>query len=235
MANVCAITDALAEAQYYSLQKLNRKFEALRRLAQQLEALGDLSTLIPNITDLVPVLDIDISTYTELASACPFLNLPAFNEASLEQLRREVITAYDRLVRNVLNHPWTRMGQLQEQLSMYQQRVNALFAQGAQYLQCLQAACQAAQSTGRFLSRVSADDITKEFGKYTDNFVSKGGQVLTESGQAKYAQAVDTVEAMRDLGSEVTPSFAVSKAAATAAASAPPASSSEENNVSLVP
>ncbi len=215
MAGFCDITDALAEAQYYVLRRINNKFEALRRLGELLEQLGDLSNLIPQISQLIPVIDIDLSIYTNLRSNCPFLNLPAADETSLENLRNQVITAYSTLTAGLLNHPWMRMGKLQDQLSKYQQKVNAAFAEGGQYIQCLQAACQAAQQTGQFLTRVSQADIANEFSRYGRNFVDNAGQVLNESALAKYDQTVAAVNQMKSLGAEVAQDYSTAKAAVT--------------------
>lgn len=237
MAGVCDITDALAEAQFYVLQRINRKFEALRRLGQLLEQLGDLSNLIPQISNLIPVIDIDLSLYTNLRSNCPFLNLPAASEASLENLRQQVITAYSTLTGNLLNHPWMRMGQLQDQLSKYQQQVNAAFAEGGQYIQCLQAACQTARATGQFLTRVSQTQIDAEFARFGRNFVDNAGQVLNDAATAKYDQVVATVNQMRELGADVGTDYKTAKAAVTAqtAATSTQTTDSPNTNIATVP
>ena len=213
MAGFCDITDALAEAQFYILRRLNKKFEALRRLAELLEQLGDLSNLIPNISSLIPIVDINFDIYTNLVSNCPFLGLPNVNEASLEGLRNQVLTAYNTLTRDLLNHPWLRMGKLQDQLTKAQQQLNSAFAEGGQYLQCLQAACQAAQQTGQFLTRVSQTDISAEFSKFGTNFVQNGGKVLSDTATLKYNQVVQTVDTMRELGADIPQDYKTAKAA----------------------
>lgn len=214
-AGFCAITEALAEAQFYVLRKINNKFEALRRLAELLEQLGDLKSLIPNISSLVPIVDIDFSTYTNLVSNCPFLGLPAVNETTLNALRDQVLSAYNSLTADLLNHPWMRMGELQDVMTKYQQKVNAAFAEGGQYIQCLQAACQTAHAAGNFLQRVSTTDIDTEFDRFSTNFVSNGGRVLADTAALKHGQALQTVDAMRTLGADVADDYTTAKLAAT--------------------
>lgn len=218
-AGFCSITDALAEAQFYVLRKINNKFEALRRLSELLEQLGDLKSLIPNISSLVPIVDIDLSTYVNLVSNCPFLGLPPVSETSINALRNRVLSAYNAYMADLLNHPWMRMGELQDQLTKYQQQVNAAFAEGAQYIQCLQAACQAARATGSFLERVSSTDIDNEFARFGTNFVQNGGQVLTATAELKYSQALQTVETLRDLGADARDDYSTAKRALTDTAS----------------
>lgn len=205
MADFCSITDALAEAQYNILRKLNNKFEALRRLMELLEQLGDLSALIPNISALIPVIDIDLDAYTNLRSNCPFLNLPAADETNIEALRRKVIDAYNSLTADALNHQWLRMGKLQDALTKAQGQLNAAFAQGAQYLQCLQAACATAQAATGFLNRVGDTKINAELARFEKNFVTEGGRVLTAPAQAKYEQAVRALDTMAELGATNVP------------------------------
>lgn len=236
MASFCDITDALAEAQYYVLRRINNKFEALRRLGELLEQLGDLSSLIPQINSLIPVIDINFDIYTNLRSNCPFLNLPPADETSLENLRNQVITAYSVLTRNLLNHAYFRMGALQEQLTKYQQKVNAAFAEGGQYIQCLQAACRAAQETGKFLTRVSQTDIDAEFSRFGRNFVDNAGQVLNQSAQVKVNQARAAVDQMRALGADVAQDYGTAKAAiANPTVSSTPSVSPEGMNISPNP
>jgi len=205
MAGICSIADALAEAQYNILRKLNNKFAAMRRLMEVLEQLGDLSALIPNISALIPVIDIDISAYTQLAASCPFLNLPAADDTTIEGLRRKVIDAYNSLTADALNHQWLRMGKLQDELSRAQGKLNAAFAEGAQYIQCLQAACATVASAESFVKRVGETKIKAELSRFGTNFVEQGGQVLTAGAKAKYQQAVRTVDEMAALGATNVP------------------------------
>ena len=58
----CQVIDALAQFQYEVVRRLNRKFNALRRIAELLEAVGDLSVIVPNIGDLIPISSITLET-----------------------------------------------------------------------------------------------------------------------------------------------------------------------------
>jgi len=197
VASPCDIADALAEAQFYILRKINARFESLRRLATLLEQLGNLQSLVPNLTRLIPVVSIDVTAYTNLATACPFLGLPVVTDANLHELRDRVVGAYNTLMQDVLNHSWMRMGMLQDNLTKYRDQVNAAFAEGQGYLQCLQAACQAVSS---LQSRLSMDVINAEFSKYNRNYIEEAGQILTEPARAKYSEAVQVATTLRDLG-----------------------------------
>lgn len=212
----CGIVDALAYFQYDIIQRLNRKFAMLQRLAQILEELGNLSELVPNINALIPVLGISFAAYNQLAAACPFLNLPFPGDASLNALRSQVIAAYANLAREVLNHPWTRMGQLQSELLAFQNKISAPLAQGASYLQCLQAACNAVEQAGSAFKNIAQADINKELGTFAANYVSNAGQVLTEGARIKAGEASDAYTTLRDLGADTGSDFATVKAQTTA-------------------
>lgn len=241
MAAFCSITDALAEAQFEVLKRINNKFDALRRLAELLEQLGDLSVLIPNLSQLIPILDIDLDAYVNLRANCPFLNLPPVNEASLDGLRNQVLSAYSQLTSRVLNHPWMRMGKLQDQLSRYQAQFNTAFAEGSQYIQCLQAACQTAEAladTGEsFAKRVVNTDIGNELARFSRNYVDQAGQVLTNAGKAKYEQAARVVDRMKELGADVGNDYKTAKQAATTGTGqpTPPKALAENPSRSLTP
>jgi hypothetical protein len=69
----CQVLDALAQFQYDVVRRLNRKFNALRRIAELLEQVGDIGVLIPNIAELIPITSITLDTYQRLVENCPFL------------------------------------------------------------------------------------------------------------------------------------------------------------------
>lgn len=210
--SACGIADALAYFQYDIIRRLNRKFEMLRRLAQILEDLGNLSELIPNINALIPVLAIDLSAYNQLAAACPMLGLPSPGEASLNDLRSKVIAAYGNLAKNLLNHPWTRMGKLQSELIKFQNKISAPLAQGQSYLQCLQAACNAISQAGSAFKNVTQANINQELASFSSNYVNNAGQVLTEGAAIKYGQAQSGLTTLRSLGADVGTDYTTLKA-----------------------
>lgn len=199
-ANPCSVVDALARMQYDIIRRINRKFESLRRIAQLLQDLGNLSDLVPNINALIPVVDIDFDTYNQLAAACPFLNLPFPGDASLAQLRSKVIAAYANLMKGVLNHPWARMGKLQDELNQFASRVNFALGMGASYIECLQAACNAVSAVGSAFEKVAQADIQKELTKFGTGYMASAGQVLNEPMQLKYSEAVATRNELVNLG-----------------------------------
>lgn len=212
-ANPCAVVDALARMQYDIIRRVNRKFEALRRLAQLLEDLGNLSDLVPNINALIPVVDIDFDTYNQLAAACPFLNLPFPGEASLVELRQRVIGAYSNLMKDLLNHPWIRMGKLQDEMSKFQSKVNFALGMGASYIECLLAACNAVSAVGSAFQKVSQADIQKEISTFTSNYMANAGQVLTEPMRTKYATAIETRDELANLGADFRGDYRTVRAA----------------------
>lgn len=214
MASPCDIADALAEAQFYILRKINAKFESLRRLAQLLEQLGNLQSLVPNLTRLIPVVSVDLSAYTNLSTACPLLGLPVATDADVQALRDRLVASYNTLMQDVLNHSWMRMGMLQNDLEKYRDQVNAAFAEGQDYLQCLQAACAAASS---LQSRVGLEGILSEFQRYDQNFIQEAGQILTEPAQAKYSEARRAAEILQDLGATLPLDVTQSTTAVTSA------------------
>lgn len=215
----CGIADALAYFQYDIIKRLNRKFAMLRRLAQILEELGNLSELVPNINALIPVLGIDLSAYNQLAAACPFLNLPAPGEASLNSLRGQVIAAYGNLAKNVLNHPWTRMGALQEQLTKFQNKISAPLAQGQSYLQCFQAACAAVSQASTMFKNVTQANLSKELSTFSANYVNNAGQVLSEGATIKYGEAKDAYSTLQNLGADTGTDYSTLRAQTTASPS----------------
>lgn len=216
--NPCAATGALADAQYDLIKRVNRKFEALRRLAILLEQLGDLTTLIPDINkliqNLIPVNMIDFSVYNNLAQACPFLGLPAYGEAPLEELQRKVSEAYARMAGKIANSPYMRLGGLQNELERfvtnldgYQDMFENYATQGAQYLECLTAMCQAGAQTYSLVGKVPSDELTVQLNKYRNNVITEGGSVLTAGGKQKYAEAKSAHDQLKGIGGDITSDY----------------------------
>lgn len=202
--NPCNVLDALSDFQYDLMNRLNKKFEQLRRLASLLEQLGDLSWLIPNLNALIPVIDIDFEVYNQLASNCPFLGLPGNPvQGNLDALRAEVLSAYDNYARKILNHPFMRMGELQEELTKFQVQITGAMTQGQDFIRCLQSMCAAGSALQSTVSRLSQTDIQATVSKFTENFVTNAGQVLTDPMKQKHQQATDALGMIQGLGSDV--------------------------------
>jgi hypothetical protein len=56
----CAVLDALAQFQFDVMKRLNRKFASLQRIAALLEQAGDLTVLVPNLGELIPISSITL-------------------------------------------------------------------------------------------------------------------------------------------------------------------------------
>lgn len=202
--NPCNVLDALSDFQYDLMNRLNKKFEQLRRLAALLEQLGDLSWLIPNLNALIPVIDIDFDVYNQLAANCPFLGLPGNPvQGNLNALRAEVLSAYDNYARKILNHPFMRMGELQNELTKFQTQITGAMTQGQDFIRCLQSICAAGSALQSTVSKLSQTDIEATVSKFTENFVTNAGQVLTDPMKQKYQQATDALSTIQGLGSDV--------------------------------
>lgn len=202
--NPCNVLDALSDFQYDLMRRLNKKFEQLRRLASLLEQLGDLSWLIPNLNALIPVVNIDFDVYNQLAANCPFLGLPGNPvQGNLNALRAEVLAAYDNYARKILNHPFIRMGELQEEMTKFQTQITGALSQGQDFIRCLQAMCAAGSALQSTVSQLAKTDIDATVTKFTENFVTNAGQVLTDPMKQKYQQATDALGTIQGLGSDV--------------------------------
>lgn len=198
----CQVLDALAQFQYDVVRRLNRKFNALRRIAELLEQVGDVGVLLPNIGFLIPIHSITLETYERLVVNCPFLGLPDVSEANLAELRMKVQEAYGNLVRKLLNHPHLRMTKLQNTLTKFQNDLNAGAAVVSDFILCLQTICDTIGAVGTAFQGITTADIQKEIGEYTKNFVQNAGDVMTEGMKVKAKQVETTIEEIRDLSTE---------------------------------
>ncbi len=218
----CHVLDVLSDFQMDLLRRLNRKFDSLRRLAQLLEQLGDLSTLIPNIDLLLPIVNIDVSLYRNLQRDCPFLNLPEFDpDAPINELQQKVRDAYNNIMKRLLDHPFIRMGKVQDELDKYQSKLNAAAGLSAEYIRCLQTMCETIRATRSAFQTLKDADIAKEVATYTKNYVDNAGQVLTAPAKAKYEEVLSTVETMQELGADVRYDYASLRSVTAAPEPAP--------------
>lgn len=212
-ADPCQVVDTLAAFQLDVLRRINRKFAALRSLAQLLEQLGNLDELVPNIGALIPVVDIDLAIYENLVANCPYLNLPPYTTGDLNQLQVQVTGAYANFFRKLLNHPYNRMGQLQEQLINFQGEVDAAITDAGDFLRCLQTVCAAGRAVAGQLNSLANADIAKEIGIFAENYAASAGQVMTEGMRIKYQEVQDAMTQLKDLGADVGQDYAAAKAA----------------------
>jgi uncharacterized protein YukE len=198
----CQVLDSLAQFQYDVVRRLNRKFNALRRIAELLEQVGDIGVLIPNSGELIPIFSITLETYQRLVENCPFLGLPDVSEANLAELRQKVQDAYGSLVRKLLNHPHLRMTKLQNALTKFQDDLNASAAVANDFILCLQTICDTIGAVGTAFQNVTQADIKKEIAAYTKNFVENAGSVLTDPMKEKAGQVRTTIQQIKDLSTE---------------------------------
>lgn len=202
---VCGVIDALSDFQQKIIDAINGKFAALRRLANLLEQLADITSFIPDISRLLPISQIDLSLYENLRAECPFLNLPPGQgdpEAVIGQLRAQVNAAYGRLLGQLYKHPLARMDKLQAKIDDFQQQLNLGALNGVDFMQCLQAACQAAvavEGSVSNLSNTSSSKVYESAKTYLKNIVTDEGKILTKSAQAKVDDWKSTVDALKEL------------------------------------
>ena len=203
--NPCSLLQGLVDWEMKIIKALNKKFAALKRLAELLEQLGDISTLLPNITQLIPVIDIDLDVYTSLQVNCPFLNLPPATNEDINALKSKLNAAYAQLAGKLLNHPWMRLDKVQQMLNDYQTKLN--YPYGEDYLRCLNSVCAAIGTVGSLLEKASTVNIGKDLELFSQNFVQNAGQVLTRPMEAKRDEAMQVYNQVRDLRDETVADF----------------------------
>jgi hypothetical protein len=202
--NICGVIDAITNFQLRAMELLNGRFQSLRRLSALLEKAGDLTGFIPDISKLIPLAQIDTTLYEQLRVECPYLNLPpasASAEQFLGQLRAQVNAAYGSILSQLNTHPFNVMGMLQEKLNEYQNKMNFSVLQGQDFLQCLQAVCEAAASVGNTVQNAgrSASQVITTSTTYYRDFVEGGGQVLSGTAKEKYDDLVEVKDGVGDL------------------------------------
>jgi hypothetical protein len=202
----CGIMQALVGWEMKVISSLNKKFAALQRLTELLEQLGDIaSALPPTLGVLVPVADIDLDAYTALQVNCPFLNLPPATTEDLNELRSKVNAAYALLARDLLKHPWIRMNNVQKALNDFQQKVN--YPYGEDYIRCLNSICAAINVAGSFLENLKQADVAAELASFGQNFVQRGGRVLSDAQAIKRDEAVQVYNQIIDLRDDTVQDF----------------------------
>lgn len=196
----CVLTGALANDYFAAVQLINRKFNALRRLAELLEQIGDIQGSLPNISSLIPLYLINVDAYANLVTACPFLNLPPHpTNEDIAKLQAEVAAAYQRLLNQLFQHPYLRMGSLQAQLDKVQASVNDILNNGAQFMQCLLQACASAASVAGSIGHIASTHIQNELDDYSRTYLANNGKVLTDTMQGKKDQVQGVIDNVNEL------------------------------------
>jgi hypothetical protein len=202
---VCGVIDALSDFQQKIIDAINSKFAALRRLAEMLERLGDLTGFLPDLSKLVPISSLSLSIYENLRSSCPMLGLPPGQGSPaqvLGNLQAQVDAAYGSLLAQLDLNPLSRLSKLQTKLDGYQQQFNLSVLGGGDFMRCLQAACQATVAvagTVSNLSKTTPAQVTKSATTYLDNMVTKQGKILTAAQEAKVSDWSATRDALNKL------------------------------------
>jgi hypothetical protein len=197
----CSISSAVATGYMNAVAAVNRKFNALQRLAELLEQLGDIQGLLEGVNPaaLIPLYAINFDVYTDLVTACPFLGLPAApSNASTAQLQSIVSSAYASMIAGLNLHPFSRLATLQAQMDKVQGRVNETLQQGATFLQCLGAVCNSANVTLNFVN-----NFQQEFDTFKRGYLASNGQVLTQTMKAKVATVNGLIQNINELNSTV--------------------------------
>lgn len=184
-ANPCAILATLMGYEARLLAVLFTKWEALRRLAYLLEQAGDIAHLIPNPAYLIPLNMINLELYDRLRANCPMLNLPPADTSAIDDFRMEVQDAYYDLLRQLEIHPWTRMDELDRQLSNALDQIQPI----RDWARCLSVICDTFGSADAAAYKMIKD-------QYNEIVESPGHikSVLTESGRTK----VREINAVKD-------------------------------------
>ena len=186
--NSCNLANTLLYQSLSAMQRMNSKLYALQRLGELMEQAANPISLMPNISKLLPLSQINLATYQQLQQSCPFLGLPD-GLSALQDLQNKVLSAYQDLMRRLLNHPWLRLGSLQKMLDRFRNQFNIDLGKVNGYLRCAQAICGAAEALPGQLT-----DAQKTLDQYQQNFLVNSGNVMTVSMQAKWSQ-VDQVRA----------------------------------------
>lgn len=205
-AGICSVTGVLAADYQNAVTAINRKFNALQRLAELLEQLGDVSALLEGINPaaLIPLYAINLDVYTDLVAACPFLNLPKTpSNTSTAELQSMVSSAYARLIQKLNLHPFIRLGALQAQMDKVQAQVNTALNTGNQFVQCLMQACS---STAGFVLNTN---FQQQLDLFKRGYLASNGQVLTQQMQGKLNSVrglIDNINELTTTAPVITPS-----------------------------
>lgn len=193
MTNSCDIIESAISGMVSKMNSINGKVNSLRRLAQLIERASDPRSLVPDVDQLVPLSSIDIQSYENLRTSCPFLNLPSA-ATGLENLRADLNNAYNALISGLRLHPLLQLQKLVDTLDRLLSNSGIDMACVTQYLQCARMACTAA---GRVSATLERDTLIIE--KYTANVSNTSAAVLSDSAQIKAKEIGDVIDHIKNL------------------------------------
>lgn len=172
---------------------MNRKFDALRRLATLIEDASDPKTMFPNLDAMLPLSDINLSTYEHIRNSCPFLNLPP-GQAGVDALRGRVNDAYNALLNELSSHPWSKLDRIQRMMDRFHGKHSLDLQKIKGVLNCSEVLCGTVESfPGQLVEQQRTVD------KWTENFVTHEGQVLTDGMKEKKQQINDLAASVKQL------------------------------------
>lgn len=180
---------ALTEARIRVVGLIYRKLRSLQALARLLEQLGDVSSLIPDPTQFIPLSIIDLSLYNQLRSNCPALGLPPGDISEIDKLRQRVADAYQKLIDQINCHPHKRLQELDRAFNRALQE-HAGFFEEPEWMQCFQFICDASTEKAAQL-KIQTDAIME-----TPTTVKK---VLSINQKAKADEAQQVVDRINEL------------------------------------
>ena len=190
MSTECKTIDALGFAQLRAMERMNRKIYGLQRVGELLSNAANPAGLMPDVDTLIPIRDIDPTALQTLQTGCPGIFSGLEQPVSLESFREHVLVAYRGLFSKLDNHPWSRLGRLQDKLNRFQAKFTHLDLNGVQaMLNCVGAVCDAANQLPENIRHQQA-----VIDQYQQNFPGGVGQVLTAPMQAKKNQ-IDALKA----------------------------------------
>ena len=193
MTTSCDIIDSAISGMVSKMDSINGKVNGLRRLAQLIERASDPRSLVPDINQLVPLGSIDVQSYENLRTSCPFLNLPSA-ALGLENLKSDLNKAYNALIAKLKLHPFLQLQRLVDKLDRLLASSGIDLACVNKYLQCARAACVAA---GRMSATLEKNTLVVE--KYTANVANTSASVLSNSAQTKVKEVTSAIDQIKNL------------------------------------
>ncbi len=93
------------------IQRFMRKYNQIKRIAEQLENLGDIFPPLPDISGFVNAFEVsDLGVYDKIREACPELGLPSIGGSG--SFLDSLVKAYQALADMLKFHPFAILGEL---------------------------------------------------------------------------------------------------------------------------
>jgi len=222
-ATPCSILNTVSQFQLDAMTQLNKKLMGLQSTAQLLEQNGDSAASfiiqLNNSTDsLARITDVDKDLYDQLVAACPFLTNSVTGSggtssggsaaSSVESLQATVLKSYNSLINKLLNHPYSRMQNLQGELdnTVNQFAANTILA--TDFTRCMQQACSSI-----LFSDLAPDNLKQQAEMYQRNFTDGTAKVLSQSQQDKADLVTSLIGHLQGLGATAGKTYSKAKAA----------------------